>query len=892
MTTPTTDESTIVRSTAIPSAASTTPSTSPTPASRPLLRTSLLSLAIVAVGLALLPGIDLHRQPIGSVQLEWWAIAIAAIAGELMVFNIEFRREVYTFTFSEMPLLIGLFLATPSSLIIGRLVGAAAFLVVHEHQQLRKLTLNLASFFGECIVLLTVFELLGRPRDPEGPATWVIAVVAVCAADLLGFVVVAKAVRWHGGPLRLRSILAIGSVTAPVNSSLALVAVILLDRQPWAVLLLAGLAVFVLVAYRAYTALQQRHQSLSLLYDFTRMVSGAQQPDAVLRAILEQAKDLLRAERAEIWLSDDRGGHLGLAVNDDGPSFCELPDHVGARIERWFTASRGTTVITRKATDPERRAMADVLHADDCIIAPVTEAGRVVGLIAVVNRLGALNGFRAEEGPMFATLANHASVALENGRLIARLRQQSRQHEHDSRHDSLTGLPNRALFNEHLTAAIAACSDPIRTAGGTIGVALMDLDGFKEINDTLGHQFGDLALVEVAHRIQAVLRDGWLVARLGGDEFALLAPGLGRRAELDAVARRIRRVLAEPIDIDGVRVTTGISIGLALSPDDGVDAATVLQRADVAMYGAKAGLGDGVHFYDAMSDTNTPRRLQLTNDLRSAIVDNQLSLVFQPKVRLRDGGLLGVEALVRWTHPHLGAVSPEEFIPLAERSGVIVQITEFVLDHAIRQASRWHRDGKRWTMSVNLSMRNLLDPELVPLVRRLLRMSGLDPAFLTLEITETNVMADTSRTIDVLHRLAELGVHLSIDDFGTGYSSLSYLQRLPVHEVKIDRLFVQAMATESSAETIVRSILDLARNMGLDTVAEGIEDRSTWNRLRMLGCDQAQGYFVAHPMAASDLAVWDRSRSIDTTPVGARPSPTPRRTTVERVPSCARRTGT
>lgn len=535
--------------------------------------------------------------------------------------------------------------------------------------------------------------------------------------------------------------------------------------------------------------------------------------------------------------------------------------------------------------------MAALFDADDCIIAPVTEAGRVVGLFAVVNRLGELNGFRAEEGPMFATLANHASVALENGRLIARLRQQSRQHEHDSRHDSLTGLPNRTLFNEQLAAAIDQDADPASAPGGAIGVALMDLDGFKEINDTLGHQFGDLALIEVAQRIRDVVRRGWLVARLGGDEFALLAPRLARRAELDATARRIRRILAEPIDIDGVRVTTGISIGLALSPDDGADAATVLQRADVAMYGAKAGLGDGVHFYDATTDMNTPRRLKLANDLRSALANNQLSLVFQPKVRLADGGLVGVEALVRWTHPEFGAVSPEEFIPLADRCGVIVQITEFVLESAIRQASRWHRDGKHWTVSVNLSMRNLLDPELVPLVEQLLVTSGLDAAFLTLEITETNVMADTSRTIDVLHRLAALGVRLSIDDFGTGYSSLSYLQRLPVHEVKIDRLFVQAMATAASAETIVRSILDLARNMGLAAVAEGIEDRATWNRLRMLGCDQAQGYFVAHPMAGSDLVVWDRSRSIDITPIGTRSVPSPRRTTVERVPSCVRRGG-
>jgi EAL domain-containing protein (putative c-di-GMP-specific phosphodiesterase class I) len=271
------------------------------------------------------------------------------------------------------------------------------------------------------------------------------------------------------------------------------------------------------------------------------------------------------------------------------------------------------------------------------------------------------------------------------------------------------------------------------------------------------------------------------------------------------------------------------------------------------MYGAKAGLGEGVNFYDVGSDTNTPRRLALANDLGSALTNGELRLVYQPKVRLRDGVVTGYESLARWSHPLFGEIGPDEFIPLAERTGMIQQLTEHVLSVALHQAKDWQRDGVGGGIAVNLSMRNLLDSDLVGTVERLLADSGANPALLTLEITETNVMSDPSRTIAVLERLAGLGLRLSVDDFGTGYSSLSYLQRLPVHEVKIDKLFVLAMSTDPNAEAIVRSVLDLARNMHLSVVAEGVEDRETWDRLQELGCSEAQGYYLARPMPPVDV---------------------------------------
>ncbi len=819
------------------------------PATRPGLRTAALTVALVAVSLPALTRLDLNVAPSEGHLLDWWSVALIAIVAELMAFNLEFRREIYTFTFSEVTLILGLFLASPLSLVIGRLVGEAAFLILKERQPARKLTLNLASFLGECVVLLTVFQALGQFRDVNLPATWGAAFAAVFAAVFIGFVVVAAAVHWHGGQLKFRSILAIGSLTAPVNTSLALVTVILVNAQPWACLLLGGVAAFVLLSYRSYTALNQRFQSLTMLYDFTRLVSGSQRPEVVLESILVQAKDLFRADRAVIWLADEAGTFVGVSVDDAGRRSTVLADVTLTFLTQWFAESPDAMVVTTSTTDPRMRDVAAALDSSDCIVAPITESGTVIGLMAVTDRIGELNDFRPQEGPMFGTLANHASVALENGRLIARLHDQARQREHESLHDVLTGLPNRVMFAKRLRSAVDGLGP-----GGTVAVAVMDLNGFKEINDTLGHQAGDHVLAEVAGRIKRATGPDVFVARLGGDEFAVLFPKDWKRAQLEACAQSIRREVAIPLTHDGVRVS--ISVGIAIAPNDAKEGPKLLQRADVAMFTAKTGFGDGVSFYDPGTDTNSPRRLALSSDLPNALGQNEMSLLYQPKVRLADSTIVGVEALARWRHPRYGQVAPDEFIPLAERNGVIGPLSEFMLAQALSQAAMWQVNGSRWGAAVNLSMRNLIDADLVDLLDRLLRTTGVDPITITLEITETIVMSDTARTITMLERFAGLGVRLSVDDFGTGYSSLSYLQRLPVHEVKIDKSFVSSMATDHNSATIVRSVLDLAHNMGLSAVAEGVEDRETWDLLRALGCDEAQGYFLARPMTASELPQW------------------------------------
>jgi len=816
-------------------------------------RTIALSVALTVVSVLALARLDLDAAPGQRVTLWWWLIVPMAIVAELMEFHVEFRRERYSFTFSEIPLVLCLFFAAPKELIIGRLIGEALFLAFRERQPARKMALNLAAFLGEVAALLTVHQLLGRPVDIAQPASWWVALLAVACANMVGYLVVFQVVRWHGAPIKLRSILFIGVLTVPANTSFALVSGILLLEKPWAALLLAGIGIFLLVSYRSYTTLSQRYESLEMLYDFTRLVSGAQRPDSVLEAILNQAKDLLRAERAEIWLRDDEGTYLRLRVDDHSRSSGTLETDYALAVHGWLDGIDGAAILRADATDPKATELLAALQASDVIVAPITESGATVGLVAVVNRLGEIVEFTDSDRTVFATLANHASVALENGRLIDRLHDEARRRRHEAMHDALTGLPNRVLFasklRDHLRQTLET-SNPV-------AVAVMDLDGFKEINDTLGHQAGDVVLCEIARRVTYAVGDAATVARLGGDEFALLFTDNTTRDALETTARRVRDEVAKKVLINGMHINVSVSIGFAVAPDDADDGATLLQRADVAMYSAKAGNGNGVDFYEALRDENSPRRLSLAADLSTAITHGQLSTAYQPKVRLRDGVMVGVEALARWEHPTFGLVPPDEFIPLAERTGLIAGLTVSVLRSALNDSRRWHDLGHTWHLAVNVAMRNLLDHEFVGTVIDLLAETGVDPASLTLEITETSVMSDTTRTIEVLMQLAEAGVHLSIDDFGTGYSSLSYLQQLPVTEIKIDRLFVSDLTLDPSAAAIVRSVLDLARNLELTAVAEGVEDRATWDRLRDLGCSTAQGYFLSRPMAADELPGWE-----------------------------------
>jgi diguanylate cyclase (GGDEF)-like protein/PAS domain S-box-containing protein len=428
---------------------------------------------------------------------------------------------------------------------------------------------------------------------------------------------------------------------------------------------------------------------------------------------------------------------------------------------------------------------------------------------------------------------------------------------HQALHDGLTGLPNRLLLQDRLAQAIRMGERDSRP----FALCVIDLDRFKDVNDTLGHLAGDQLLQEVAFRLRSALRASDTVARLGGDEFALVLPDADAGAAMLA-AQKVVECLGASLMLEGHEVAVGASVGIAVYPENGSDADTLLRRADLAMYTAKQTRG-GYALYTPDLDHSSTERLTLVGALRRAIADDELTLFYQPKVDCRTGAVAGVEALVRWQHPQQGLVQPDRFIPLAEQTGLIRPLTRWVLNAAVRQARLWHDEGLFLSVAVNLSAHDLQDVELPGWLTELLARWEVGPEWLKLELTESALMSDPDQAMEVLTRLCGLGFRIAIDDFGTGYSSLGYLKRLPAHEIKIDRSFVADMAAHDRDRAIVRSTIDLGHNLGLAAVAEGVEDQRTLDLLSGLGCDLAQGFFLSRPLPGTMVADWCRDRHDD-----------------------------
>jgi diguanylate cyclase (GGDEF)-like protein len=434
-----------------------------------------------------------------------------------------------------------------------------------------------------------------------------------------------------------------------------------------------------------------------------------------------------------------------------------------------------------------------------------------------------------------------------------RLRRQAAEKEEQAMSDALTGLPNRTLFQNLVQRTISSAGRRKKMAA----VMLMDLDRFKDVNDTLGHHNGDLLLQRIGSRLHSVLRGGETVARLGGDEFAILLPDVADRQAVVPVVRRVLKVLEEPVVVGGLALQVEASVGIALFPDHGKTVDAVMRAADVAMYVTKEARS-GYEFYDegAHEHRHDAGRLALIGELRRAMDETELVLYYQPKVDLATGRAKGVEALARWQHPERGLLSPDEFIPLAERSNLLRPMTLYLLDTALKQCNAWRMKGLDVSVAVNLSMQNMLDLRLPNDLARLLTSWRLPPGSLELEITESTIMGDHRRATTILTRLNNMGVKLTIDDFGTGYSSLAYLQELPVGSVKIDKSFVMSMAEDPGNAMIVKSTIDLGHNLGLEVVAEGVEDHGSYDQLAALGCDYAQGYFLSRPLSPDKMTVW------------------------------------
>ncbi|MFI8894598.1 putative bifunctional diguanylate cyclase/phosphodiesterase [Streptomyces paradoxus] len=538
-------------------------------------------------------------------------------------------------------------------------------------------------------------------------------------------------------------------------------------------------------------------------------------------------------------------GALVLAVFQTVPSV-ESPADPAA----WTLATAPQVALVAVAYLTVTRVLLWYLHAPRPGLPTVARTALVrQGLVAVaLLGIAPLVCVVAVAKPILLPLFSIPLIALDSTLWIARARAE------EQLRDPLTGLPNRQWLLERIWTAL----DDAERINARAALMLIDLDRFRSVNDTLGHLAGDRLLLQIADRLRVALPRGAEAARLGGDEFAVLLPVADSTTSATRIARNLVAALSSPLDLDGLTLVLEASAGVAVFPDHALDAEGLLRRADVAMYQAKRDR-TGVEVYESKRDSNTPDRLGLLGDLRRALDAHEVHLHYQPKVRF-DGQVAGLEALVRWVHPERGKVPPDEFIAIAESSGLMPHLTEYVLETALGQVARWREQGLFVPVAVNVSPRDVHTPGFAGSVAARLARHGVPAGALQLEITEHVLLEDPQRAADTLNQLTAHGVKMSLDDFGTGYSSLVHLRRLPVSELKIDRSFVARLAVDAEDAEIVRCTVDLAHSLGLLVVAEGVEDDETWERLRDLGCDAVQGWLVAAAMPPEETTAWLRAR--------------------------------
>ena len=568
-----------------------------------------------------------------------------------------------------------------------------------------------------------------------------------------------------------------------------------------------------------------------------------------------------RVARIKVWNRSDRVVYASdhKIIGHGYPASDELEEALGGG-----TASEVSDL--RKAENANDRSFGKLLE----VYTPLrfTQSGQPAGAFELYLPYKPIGAAIAHDTlRLYLLLAGGlALLYLALFRIVAgastRLRKQAAENEYLALHDVLTGLPNRSLFHERASRAILSA----QRTDMSVALVLLDLDRFKEVNDTLGHPNGDVLLQEIGGRLRSALRESDTVARLGGDEFGLLLPTVTDEDDALRVAEKVRAELRRPFELQGVRLDLEASIGIALYPKHGHDVDTLLQRADVAMYLAKEDHA-GCELYAAERDEYSPSKLALVGELRRGIAQGELFLHYQPKAVLAQDRIVGVEALVRWQHPDRGVLAPDEFVPLAERTGLTHALTRFVLEEALGQLHQWLEVGLDLDLAVNLSARDLLDESLPGTIVKLLAANQVPPARLELEVTESVILADPLRARRILLALGEIGVRIAIDDYGSGYSSLSYLKHLPVNGIKIDRSFVLNMEQDESDAVIVRSTIELGRSLGLSVVAEGVETATTWALLKSLGCELAQGFYLSRPLPAEQIAPLLRQRAAGGTAV-------------------------
>jgi diguanylate cyclase (GGDEF)-like protein len=783
--------------------------------------TAVLALAAAALYIGVLRG---SPAPMELGVAHWWSIAVLFGLAELFIAHAERVRSALTYSLREVPAVFGLLLLTPHYYLLACLLGTGLGLGVRIGQSRVKLAFNLANVGFEGALAMAVYAWLAT-ADPLSIQGWTAVLAASVLAHCVGGALVAVAIHLVGdgaGLVAVARSLRTTACSALAQSAVALLTVLLVVREPRALPLVAVLLTVLYLVLRAHVLLADRFRQLEALYPVIDTLSRSRSNlPAAADLVLREARQLYATGRAELYIPSS-GLHPGRHDVLEGAALAAGPAAGVASPQ-----IPGPPTGARRRRVRPARSMAAPMWLDD-----------VQGVLVVADPLSPTACFRAKDLELFRAFAAHCGATLHSAALADDLCAKAAAQDHESRHDSLTGLPNRREFLQEAQRA---------RGGGRSAVVLVGLDGFRDVNAALGHEAGDQVLVAVAQRLRGAGHGA--VARLDGDQFAVLLTAVADAQDAESRGQELVELVRRPVAVEGVPVVVPGSVGIALVEPDEPLRDAVLIAADSAMWQAKSA-ATAVRVHVAEDESGRARRLRLAAALEGALENGDIEVWYQPKAVTRTGTVVAAEALVRWTHPAYGAVPPLEIVALAERTGQMRRLTDYVLQTALLQLAAWDRLGLTLDVAVNVSTQDLADDTLPTVVASLLTATGVDPGALTLEITESAVMRDVERCLAVLDRLAALGVRLSVDDFGTGYSSLSYLQRLPVHEVKIDRSFVMRLAHDGGDLTMVRSIVDLGHAIGLSVVAEGVETAEVLQLLADIDVDVVQGYHVGRPVPA------------------------------------------
>jgi diguanylate cyclase (GGDEF)-like protein len=786
-------------------------------------------------------------EPVDPVRLV--AVFIGLVAAESFNVDFEFRKQGFSWSASELAFVMAL-VAVGGAWTAVAWAFAVGIVSLAQGYPRAKAVFNVTVVVLEACAAVAILRVLPT-GDISEPRVWVSYLVAVLTASLLGVALIAAAItatQGYPGRTLWASILVPVLLVGPVSVVVGLSVLLLVSVTPWAWLLIAPLVIALALLYRRFAAVTREGHSVERVYDFARRVEQVSPDEAGTRQIVEAVRELLNADRVALWLPpylDEEPRLVVVAENGavwyDGPGD---PDDVFRR--RAVGSVEGPIRVCLGRADVEEAAALVRRGVSDLLGAPVMTAAGEPGYLEVCDRRSDIVSFADSDTAALDSMLTHVNAAIRHQQLLSQIR-------YDADHDRLTGLPNRQRLAAEVDQVLA--EDPVTARAGLI---LAALGNYTEVTDTLGHAASDELLLVTAGLLREHAPPHAVLARMEGEQFAVLLPGLSLAAT-ERAARRLREAASTRARVAGLDLEVTLRIGVAAAPVHGTDAGTLMQRADVALLAAAD--SGGVASYHPVLDQQSLRRLQLGTELEQAMADGQISVVFQPIIDAQSSDIVSVETLVRWAHPRYGDIAPDDFIHLAEQIGRIGAVTDHVLDLALARCRRWLDQDIALSVAVNLSAHCLTEHDLVARVRRALQRHGVPGELLTLELTEGSVVDDSVRDSTVLADLHALGLRLSMDDFGTGYSSLSQLRQLPIDEVKIDKSFVLGMSTSQGESFIARSIIELAHNLGLRVVAEGVEDELTRNLLTDMGCDKLQGFLVSRPLPDDRLESWLLART-------------------------------